>query len=278
MSKLRQLLGKSGGQEPGHAVTGAPIPVPPPEEFRGVLDTYRVPAGAKEDASAEIIIVEESGVGRYLVRPPRLDAGEAEALRVLRTGLVDSIPVEAEGDPRQGVSEYAWKTAEGTELEAVAHASQEKQLYYLMREFTGFWEIDALVDDDNLEEISVSRYDRPVRVLHRDFREYMFMETDIVFPSEERLQAFIRRLAQLGGTTISLAQPSLEVTLHGASDRRVTATLGDEISRPGSTFAIRKQRERPITLAQLASPENARWPALGTRASPDQGPSYEEVH
>jgi archaeal flagellar protein FlaI len=106
----------------------------------------------------------------------------------------------------------------------------------------------------------------------------MFMETDIVYPSEEKLQAFIRRLAQLGGTTVSLAQPSLEVTLHGPSDRRVTATIGDEISRPGSTYAIRKQRESPITLAQLAAPERARWPAPDAVGQPAPESSYEEVH
>ena len=38
------------------------------------------------------------------------------------------------------------------------------------------------------------------------------METNIAYQSEERLQAFIRRMAQFGGTTVSLAQPSLEVS------------------------------------------------------------------
>ncbi|HKT22089.1 MAG TPA: type II/IV secretion system ATPase subunit, partial [Nitrososphaerales archaeon] len=126
--------------------------------------------------------------------------------------------------------------------------------------------------------ISACRFDRPVRVLHRKFSEYMFMETDVVYPSEERLQAFVRRLAQLGGTTVSLAQPSLEVTLHGQSDRRITATLGDEISRPGSSYSIRKQKEAPITLAQLAAPERARWPALLGQPAPDTSTPYEEVH
>ena len=106
----------------------------------------------------------------------------------------------------------------------------------------------------------------------------MFMESGMPYPSEARLQAFVRTLAQIGGTTVSLANPSLEVTLHGPSDRRVTATLGEEISRPGSTFAMRKQRERPITLAQLAAPERARWPPVGLLKSPDPSAPYEEVH
>jgi flagellar protein FlaI len=262
------------------------VPAPPerqaqpeePEEISGVLDTYRVPAGGTPDSSAEVFVVDDDGVGRYLVRPPKLSPDEKDALARLKGNLLGSIPLEVSGDPKEVVADYVWRSAEGTGGEPPSNGAHQKLLYYLMREFSGFWEIDPLMNDDNLEEISVSRFDKPVRVVHRNFSEYMFMETDVSYQSEERLQAFVRRLAQLGGTTVSLAQPSLEVTLHGASDRRVTATLGDEISRPGSTYAIRKQRERTITLAQLASPEPARWPALGKGEPADSGPGYEEVH
>ncbi len=275
MSRVRELL-RPRGEPP----EGAPPEqkVEPPEEISGVIDTYRVPAGGKPDSSAEVLVVEQEGAGRYLVRLPKLSGEEAKVLEVLRVNLLDSIPAGAFGSPKDVVADYVWRTAEEAGFAAVAEESHDKLLYYLMRDFAGFWEVDPLMSDDYLEEISVSRYDRPVRVLHRNFSEYMFMETDIVYPSEDRLQAFVRRLAQLGGTTVSLAQPALEVTLHGPSDRRVTATLGDEISRPGSTYAIRKQRESPITLAQLASPENARWPVLGAKGAAEPPASYEEVH
>ena len=274
MSKVRQLLRKEGAREdkPG------PAPPPPPEEISGVLDTYRVPSGGGPDSSAQVFVVDDDGLGKYLVRLPKLGPDEGRCLELLRANLLDSIPAEASGDPKEVVSDYVWKSAKSLGVAEVVEESHEKLLYYLMRDFSGFWEADPLLNDDCLEEISCCRFDRPVRVLHRDFSHYMFMETDILYPSEERLQAFVRRLAQLGGTTVSLAQPSLEVTLHGASDRRVTATLGDEISRPGSTYAIRKQKESPITLAQLASPEKARWPALPQKGMEQAPSSYEEVH
>jgi len=278
MSKVWQIFRRGNRSPPVDEGVHAPRIIEPREVIEGVLDTYRVPADARPDASAEVFIVEEDGVGKYLVRLPRLSDEEGKALELLKANLVDSIPADANGEPRDVVAEYMWKTAEGAGLAPLVQRSNEKLLYYLMKDFAGFWEVDPLVNDDNLEEISVVRYDRPVRVLHRNFSEYMFMETDVVYSSEERLQAFVRRLAQLGGTTVSLAQPSLEVTLHGASDRRVTATLGDEISRPGSTYAIRKQRERPITLAQLASPELARWPAPEQGTMMDTSSSYEEDH
>jgi type IV secretory pathway ATPase VirB11/archaellum biosynthesis ATPase/intein/homing endonuclease len=276
MSKVRELFRRQDGA--GRKEPEPERVVEPPEEIRGVVDTYRVPAGGRADASAEVFVVDEDGAGRYLVRLPKLSEEETRALEVLRLNLLDSIPADATGEPREVVADYIWRTSEAAGLAEVVQESHDKLLYFLMRDFAGFWEVDPLMGDDNLEEISVCRFDRPVRVLHRKFSEYMFMETDITYPSEERLQAFVRRLAQLGGTTISLAQPSLEVTLHGRSDRRVTATLGDEISRPGSSYSIRKQRESPITLAQLAAPERARWPALLGQAPPESSAPYEEVH
>ena len=278
MPKGWQIFARGGRHDPDLEQARAHPVVEPPEEIGGVLDTYRVPGGASPGASAAVFVVEEDGTGRYLVRLPKLSDEEAAALSLLRSNLIDSIPADADGDPREIVADYIWRTAEGTGLGPIVRESHEKLLYYLMKEFAGFWEVDPLVNDDSLEEISVTRYDRPVRVLHRDFGEFGFMETDVVYPSEVRLQAFVRRLAQLGGTTVSLAQPSLEVTLHGSSDRRVTATLGDEISRPGSTLAIRKQRERPFTLAQLASLEPSRWPAPVAMKEADTSDSYYEDH
>jgi len=276
MSKVRHLFRRRDPRD-GEAEP-TPLPPLPQEEISGVLDTYRIPANGGPDSSAQIFVVDDDGLGRYLVRLPRLSPDEKKVLDLLRANLLDSIPAETSGDPKEVVSDYVWKSAGGLGVADVVEESHEKLLYFLMRDFSGFWEVDPLVNDDFLEEISCCRFDRPVRVLHRNFSQYMFMETDILYPSEERLQGFVRRLAQLGGTTVSLAQPSLEVTLHGASDRRVTATLGDEISRPGSTYAIRKQKETPITLAQLAAPEKARWPALLAKGSQTVPSSYEEVH
>ena len=276
LSRVRQLFKKS------HTASGGPTSLPPAgppptEEISGVLDTYRVPAGGGPESSAQVFVVDEDGLGKYLVRLPRLSPEEDGCLRLLRSNLLDSLPADAPGDAREVISDYVWKSAGWLGVADVVEDSHEKLLYYLMKEFAGFWEVDPLVNDDCIEEISCCRFDKPVRVLHRDFSQYMFMETDVRYPSEERLRAFVRRLAQFGGTTVSLAQPSLEVTLHGASDRRVTATLGDEISRPGSTYAIRKQKESPVTLAQLASSEKTRWPVHPPRGSQEPSPSYEEV-
>ena len=252
---------------------------PPPLTVQGeVIDSYRVPADADPDASAEFTIVDRDSFGTCIVRLPYVTKKEEQALALLKENLRNAIPVETAGSPEQVLGKYLWETAEKAGLLSILEKAHRKFLYYLLRDFSGFWEIDPLVSDDNIEEISVTRFDRPARIFHRKYSEYMFMETNVVYESEERLQAFIRRLAQFGGTTVSLAQPSLEVVLHGASDRRVSATLGDEISRPGSTYTIRKQKEKALTIVQMAAPEAAR--PYPVRAPRPEEPSarYEEVH
>lgn len=243
-----------------------------------MLDRYRIPSGGSPDSSVEVTITDIDSVGRYGVASPPLDKEEQAALEVLRRDFLDVVPPEASGTPEDTVKEYLWPTAERAGVADTVRRSQEKLAYYLLREFAGFWELDPLMKDEKIEEVSVTRADKNARLLHRGFSEYMFLETNVGFESEARLQAFIRRLAQFGGTTVSLAQPSLEVTLHGASDVRITATLGDEISRPGSTFAIRKQRQRPLTLAHLASPERPGGQPTPPAPPPGPLPTYEEVH
>jgi archaeal flagellar protein FlaI len=277
VSPLRRLRPRSG-QESAQATVAALRPVEPPTIVGSVLDTYRVPRDGTRDASAEVFVVDDEGLGKYLVRLPELDGEESQALGLLKKNLLDSIPVGTSGTPREVLTEYVTRIAEGTGMQAVVKESGDKLLYFLLKEFLGFWEVDPLINDDRVEELSLTRHNKPVRVLHRDFSEYAFMETDVVYPSEERLRAFVRRLAQFGGTNVSLAQPSLEVTLHGPSDRRVTATLGDEISRPGTTYSIRKQKERPLTLVRLADVEPPKWRLLEGKGDGEAPAAYEETH
>ncbi len=278
LSKLRGLL-RTRGPQTRPALPSTPRPAPPPERIPDgavVLEKYRVPAGADSDSSAEVTIFEADSMGRYHVALPPLDSEESRALSILRDNLRSAIPVDASGSPEEVIERYLWETAEGAGISSVVRQSRPKLLYYLMKDFAGYWEIDPLIRDDGIEEISVVRFDCPVRVVHRRFTEYMFIETNVTYESEDRLQAFIRRLAQFGGTTVSLAQPSLEVTLHGPSDRRVTATLGDEISRPGSTYSIRKQKENPLTIVQLAAPEVPRPRRIASAEGDRTSSGYEE--
>src|SRR2546425_48404 len=78
----------------------------------------------------------------------------------------------------------------------------------------------------------------------------------------EELDRFILKLSYMTGRAISIAQPVLDATLPDGS--RVQMTYEKEVTRRGSTFTIRKFRERPLTVSDLIiyntlSAEMAAW-------------------
>jgi flagellar protein FlaI len=80
-------------------------------------------------------------------------------------------------------------------------------------------------------------------------RTYESLPTNIVFKDEAELNSFIVRLAYLAGKNISIASPILDATLPDGS--RVQLTYGNEVTRRGSTFTIRRFRVDPLTISDL---------------------------
>ena len=89
-------------------------------------------------------------------------------------------------------------------------------------------------------------YGLPIYVYHRD---YEWMPTNVVFPTPDVLDRFIRRLAYRAGQSITFARPIVEGPLP-PEGFRVHLTLG-EVSRRGSTFTIRKYSVEPFTIVDL---------------------------
>ncbi|MFB6217837.1 MAG: type II/IV secretion system ATPase subunit [Halobacteriaceae archaeon] len=67
--------------------------------------------------------------------------------------------------------------------------------------------------------------------------------------AEERLDAFVTRLAQRAGKSLTAADPLLDASLPDGS--RAQFTLGTDVSLRGSTFTIRRFSEDPFTPTDL---------------------------
>ena len=122
----------------------------------------------------------------------------------------------------------------------------DKILYYIHKEVMGYGEIDPLMRDPYVEDISASGANRPVYVVHQ---KYGSIPTNIVFDSVERLDAFIQRLAYKAGKHVSVAHPTLDAML--PDKHRIAATYGKEVSMGGSSFTIRKYKEEPLSIVDL---------------------------
>lgn len=223
------------------------------------LETYFVPRDSLEEARVLVIVTDVERLGRLYVQYPEMSSEESAAFNTLREGLYYALPSTLFEDRREAVEHYMWETAEKAGILSTVQRAASKFSYYLMRDTFGFEKLDALIRDDDIEEVSCTGYGSPVRVRHRRYTQYGFMETNERFESEEELHAYVMKLAQIFGDNITRAKPYFEASiLLDGVPVRAAATLASEMTLPGSTFAIRRQKEKPITMSQMTTMEKAR--------------------
>ena len=115
--------------------------------------------------------------------------------------------------------------------------SRSKIFYYLKRDLIGYGRMDVLMNDANVEDVSLDGTNIPIFAYHRKFES---VETTIAWPDDVELESYVIKLAQRCGKHISVAEPLLDATLMDGS--RIVMKLGREVSTRGSTFCIRRFR------------------------------------
>lgn len=122
----------------------------------------------------------------------------------------------------------------------------EKFIYYIERDMMGFGPLNIIMEDYRVEDVSCDGLGIPIYVWHRDYES---MPTNVMFIDREALDDFIIHLAHKAGKHISSAFPIVDAMIFGK--HRLAATFREEISPRGSTFTIRKFRERPFSITEL---------------------------
>ncbi|MCK5038169.1 MAG: type II/IV secretion system ATPase subunit [Thermoplasmata archaeon] len=127
--------------------------------------------------------------------------------------------------------------------------------YYILRNFVDYGHIDPLMSDDFLEDISCDGTAVPLFVFHQ---KYESIKTATLFEEAKDLDNFIVQLGQRCGKQVSVSTPILDGT--SGEGHRVQATYGTEVTTRGSSFTIRRFKEKPFTPVDLikfntASPE-----------------------
>ncbi|MEO2154670.1 MAG: type II/IV secretion system ATPase subunit [Nanoarchaeota archaeon] len=121
-----------------------------------------------------------------------------------------------------------------------------KILYYLYKEFVGYNEIEPLIRDPLIEDISCDGVNIPIYILYKKIGN---LPTNIIFKDEEKLQKLIEKLAQRSGKYVSYSQPILDTSL--PEGHRVNITYSSDITTRGPTFTIRKFSQTPLTPLDL---------------------------
>lgn len=121
-----------------------------------------------------------------------------------------------------------------------------KIMYYIYRNFVGLNEIEPLMNDPYIEDISCDGTNVPLYIVHR---KYGSLKTNIIYSDEKKLQEFIVKLAERCGRFISYAEPLLDGSLPDGS--RIQASFSKDVTTKGPTFTIRKFVEEPLSPIDL---------------------------
>jgi flagellar protein FlaI len=186
----------------------------------------------------------------YEVIEPTLKKEEKAWLKEIRTFLMEEVDVNLKDIETKEKAENYLREKTNSIISKyrikVPPKSVDKLIYYIVRDFVGYGKIDSLMKDHLIEDISADGVNIPIYVWHR---LYESLPSNISFTDETELNSFIVRLAYLAEKNISIASPILDASLPDGS--RIQLTYGNEVTRRGSTFTIRRFRVDPLTISDL---------------------------
>ncbi len=230
-----------------------------------VVKSYRI----NDACSVQILWDSASGKYRYDLIEPTLGPDEAKAYEDIVAELHKKPRSELSAMKKIGARERIRQKFERLCRERkFAGPLKENMLYHVERDFWGYKKIDALLKDENVEDVSCNGYGSPIYVYVPEFES---IPTNISFKNEEELDDFILYLVQKGGKSISAAHPIQDVALPDGS--RLNGTIYKEVSSNGTTFSIRvanrTRRAAELLRQRTFTPESLAflWMAMENRCS-----------
>jgi len=192
-----------------------------------------------------------STISEYMlsVIEPRLTEEEQEMLELMKDTLEKTLDYEWEKLDVMDKKTYIEKSVDsyiksrGLTIEPI---SEDSIKYYITRDFVGYGVIDALMNDLHVEDVSCDGVGIPLFVFHN---KYESIKTSIVFEDEDALNSFVVSLGQRCGKQLSVSNPILDGTT--PEGHRVQATYAREVTTRGSSFTIRRFKEKPFTPVEL---------------------------
>ena len=229
-----------------------------PDLTRDTLEEIEVQPIREPVTYSRIVYDHERSEYVYEVWEPQLDDRERELLDMLKESLERTLQYEWDKMEEKDKKEYLEEAVDsfihsrGLRLEP---ASMDKIIYYIIRDFVGYGPVDVLMEDPRIEDVSCDGTAIPLFVFHQ---KYESIKTNVVFDDDDILNSFVVMLGQRCAKQISVANPILDGTTY--EGHRVQATYSKEVTTRGSSFTIRRYKEKPFTPVELvkfgtASPE-----------------------
>ena len=269
LAKLKKVQIKLNFGKHEQATIPPPPPKPVPRGFK-IVEKYPL-----YEPFAHVAIAQNPKTGeyKYILDELQLDPLERSVYhRILEILLAEiESPKEEILDPRRFFAEEAKKIVDKYRISLgwLPDVSWYKILYHAERDLVGFGQIDPMMRDPNIEDISCDGVQKSVYIWHRSYES---IETNIEFPTDEELDNMVVKLVHMAGKHVSSAFPIVDASLPGK--HRLEVCYRREITPFGTAFTIRKFREDPYSMIDLInigtfSEEMAAyfWVCLENRAS-----------
>ncbi|PKB78828.1 MAG: secretion system protein E [SAR202 cluster bacterium Io17-Chloro-G9] len=117
--------------------------------------------------------------------------------------------------------------------------------YRMERDKQGMGLLEPLILDTNIEDISCSGTG-PIFIEHKIFKS---MKSSIGFETSEELDSFVIQMSEKIGRPVTYREPIVDATLLDGS--RINMVYGEDVSKRGSNFTIRKFAAEPLSMIQL---------------------------
>jgi flagellar protein FlaI len=127
----------------------------------------------------------------------------------------------------------------------VTQRELEALRYLFVRDKLGLGILDPLIVDPYIEDISCSGTGN-VFVEHKIFKS---LSSAVVFPTNDELDSFVLWLSERVKKPVSYKNPISDATLPDGS--RINIVFGNEVSKRGSNFSIRKFNEIPLSIFEI---------------------------
>jgi flagellar protein FlaI len=189
---------------------------------------------------------------------PVLDEFEEETLRMIKDTFTKTLDYEWDTLGVMDKKTYLERSVDSfvrTRGITIEPISEDKIKHFITRDFVGYGPIDGLINDTHIEDVSCDGVGVPLFVFHN---KYESIKSNLVFEDEDELNSFVINLGQRCGKQLSVSNPILDGTT--PEGHRVQATYAREVTTRGSSFTIRRFKEKPFTPIELikygtASPE-----------------------
>lgn len=117
--------------------------------------------------------------------------------------------------------------------------------YRMERDKQGMGLLEPMILDSNIEDISCSGTG-PIFIEHKIFKS---MKSTVGFKSSEELDSFVIQMSEKIGRPVTFRTPIVDATLLDGS--RINMVYGEDVSKRGSNFTIRKFAAEPLSMIQL---------------------------